>query len=235
MVVINGRKILFLFSCICLSILSFFISNSNTETIYTSSTPISGSVIIIDAGHGYPDNGATSSDGTSEASINLSIALKLQELLEASGCSTLLTRSDENGIYDTDKNSIKEKKTSDLKNRVNLINESNSNLLVSIHLNKFQDSKYSGWQTFYRSNDDFSKNLALSIQSNLNLSIQRENKREALSIENKYIIDKTSIPAVIVECGFLSNEEEVSLLKTEDYQEKISWGIYTGIMDYMNN
>ena len=233
MFVIKGRRVLFLFSCICLSILSFFISN--TETISTSSTPVCDSIIIIDAGHGYPDNGATSSDGTSEASINLSITLKLQELLEASGCSTLLTRSDENGIYDTDKNSIKEKKTSDLKNRVNLINESNSNLLVSIHLNKFQDSKYSGWQTFYRSNDDFSKNLALSIQSNLNLSIQRENKREALSIENKYIIDKTSIPAVIVECGFLSNEEEVSLLKTEDYQEKIAWGIYTGIMDYMNN
>lgn len=179
-------------------------------------------------------SGASSLDGTSEANINLSIALKLQELLEASGCYTQLTRSDENGIYDSDKASIKEKKTSDLKNRVDLINESNADLLVSIHLNKFENSKYSGWQTFYRKNDILSKNLAVSIQSNLNLAIQKDNKREALSIENKYIIDKTTIPSTIVECGFLSNEEEVSLLKTEEYQEKISWGIYTGIIDFMN-
>lgn len=171
--------------------------------------------------------------GTTEANINLSISLKVQELLEASGCSTLLTRSDENGIYDSNKNSIKEKKISDLKNRVDLINSSDSNLLVSIHLNKFENSKYSGWQTFYRHNDDSSKNLAVSIQNNLNLSIQKENKREALSISNKYIIDNTKIPAVIVECGFLSNQEEAGLLKTEEYQEKIAWGIYTGIMEYM--
>lgn len=235
MVVFNSKRILFLFSCICISIFSFFISNTNNQTISTSSTPISTSVVIIDAGHGYPDEGASSTDGTTEANINLSIALKLQELIEASGCSSILTRSDENGIYDSNKNSIKEKKVSDLKNRVNLINESKSNLLVSIHLNKFEDSKYSGWQTFYRKNDDLSKNLAVSIQNNLNLAIQKENKREALSISDKYIIDNTQIPATIIECGFLSNEEEASLLKTEEYQEKIAWGIYTGIMDYMNS
>lgn len=234
MFVINGRRILFLFSCIFLSIFSFF-AFSNKESVLTSSTPISDSIIIVDAGHGFPDEGASSKDGTTEANINLSIALKLQELLEASGSSTLLTRSDENGIYDSDKNSIKEKKVSDLKNRVNLINESNSNLLVSIHLNKFDDSKYSGWQTFYRKNDEASKQLAVSIQNNLNIAIQKENKREALSISNKYIIDKTKIPATIVECGFLSNEEELSLLKNDEYQEKIAWGIYTGIMDYMDN
>lgn len=234
MFVINGRRILFLFSCISLSIFSFLVF-SNKKSVLTSSTPISDSIIIIDAGHGYPDEGASSNDGTTEANINLSISLKLQELLEASGCSTILTRSDENGIYDSDKNSIKEKKISDLKNRVDLINESTSNLLVSIHLNKFEDSKYSGWQTFYRKNDELSKKLAISIQNNLNLAIQKENKREALSIENKYIIDKTTIPGAIVECGFLSNEEEMSLLKTEEYQEKIAWGIYTGIMDYKDN
>ena len=234
MFVINGRRIFFIFSCIFLSIFSFFISN-NKESILTSSTPVSNSVIIIDAGHGYPDEGASSQDGTTEANINLSITLKLQELLEASGCSTILTRSDENGIYDANKDSIRQKKISDLKNRVDLINESNSNLLVSIHLNKFEDSKYSGWQSFYRKNDDLSKNLAISIQKNLNLAIQKENKREALSISNKYLLDNTKIPATIVECGFLSNQQEMSLLKTEEYQEKIAWGIYTGIMDYMNN
>ena len=183
---------------------------------------------------GYPDEGAVGADGTSEASINLNIVLKLQALLEQSGCEVLLTRSDENGIYNTDLKSIRDMKVSDLKNRVELINKSNANLLVSIHLNKFSESKYSGWQTFYRKKDDNSKNLAISIQQNLNLSIQRENKREALSIENKYIIDKTTIPVSIIECGFLSNEEELNLLKTDEYQQKIAWGIYTGIMDYFN-
>ena len=183
---------------------------------------------------GYPDDGATATDGTSEANINLNIVLKLQNLLEQSGCLVLLTRSDENGIYDIDANSIREKKKSDLKNRVELINKSNANLLVSVHLNKFSESQYSGWQTFYRKNDNNSKNLSKLIQENLNLSIQKTNKREALSIENKYIIDKTTIPACIVECGFLSNEEDLSNLKTKKYQEKIAWGIYTGIMDYFN-
>ena len=234
MFVVSGRKILFLFCCIILTIISFLISD-NKKSVLTSSTPVSDSIIIIDAGHGLPDEGASSKDGTTEANINLSIALKLQELLEASGSSTLLTRSNENGIYDSNKNSIKEKKTSDLKNRVDLINNCNSTLLVSIHLNKFNDSKYSGWQTFYRKNDEPSKKLAISIQNNLNLAIQKENKRDALSISNKYILDKTTIPATIVECGFLSNEEDLSLLKTEEHLEKISWGIYTGIMEYMNN
>ena len=183
---------------------------------------------------GYPDDGAVAEDGTSEANINLNIVLKLQDLLEQSGCKTMLTRSDENGIYDTDSNNIREKKITDLKNRVKLINESNSDLIVSIHLNKFDQSKYSGWQTFYRKKDNNSENLAKLIQQNLNLSIQKNNKREALSIENKYIIEKTTIPTCIVECGFLSNNEDLSNLKTEEYQEKIAWGIYTGIMDYMN-
>ena len=183
-------------------------------------------------GIGYPDEGAISKDGTSESSINLDIVLKLQGLLEQSGCEIILTRSDENGIYDANSNSIKEKKISDLKNRVNLINKSNADLLVSIHLNKFSESKYSGWQTFYRKKDDLSKNLAISIQKNLNLSIQKENKRVAKSIENIYIVKHVEIPTTIVECGFLSNPEEEKLLLEDEYQNKLAWGIYNGIIDY---
>ncbi len=182
---------------------------------------------------GSPDEGAIGTDGTTESNINLNIVLKLQSLLEQSSCEVLLTRSDENGIYDSNSNSIREKKVSDLKNRVDLINNSNANLLISIHLNKFSESKYSGWQTFYRKKDNASKNLAISIQQNLNLSIQKENKRESLVIQNKYLVDNTTIPISIVECGFISNEEDLNLLKTDEYQQKIAWGIYTGIMDYL--
>ena len=178
--------------------------------------------------------GAQNQDGLTEANINLEISLKLQHLLESSGCSVVLTRSDENGIYDLDKTSIRNKKKSDMKNRVKLINNSNADILVSIHLNKFENSKYWGWQSFYRKNDEKSKLLALSIQNNLNISIQKENKREILPISNKYIVDNTSIPISIIECGFISNMEEANALKTDEYQEKIAWGIYTGIMEYVN-
>ncbi len=233
MFVFNGKKIIFITGCLIISIFTFLVSTSFPKTVIVSSTPVSNSLIILDAGHGLPDSGAVSLDGTSEESINLSITLKLQELLEQSSCYTMLTRSDENGIYNKNSKTVKDKKISDLKNRVNLINSNKSNLLISIHLNKFNNSKYYGWQTFYRPNDNNSKILATNIQNNLNLSIQKNNKREPLEIKNKYIIDNTTIPAVIVECGFLSNERETELLKSSNYQDKIAWGIYAGIIDYI--
>ena len=160
---------------------------------------------------------------------NLKIIQKLQELLEASNCTVILTRSDENGIYDAN---AKKKKVSDLKNRVSIVNSSNADILISIHLNKISQSQYYGWQSFYQKNNENSKNLAKSIQNNLNYSIQRENKRECLPISNIYLMDNSKIPSVIVECGFLSNPEDSSYLQTDKYQNNLAWGIYTGIMDY---
>ena len=177
-------------------------------------------------------SGAESANGTTENAINLKITLKVQQLLEQSGAIVILTRSDENGIYDLDKNTLREKKVSDIKNRVKIGNESAANIFVSIHLNKIPQSQYSGWQTFFRKNDEKSIKLAQNIQKSLNQSMQKENKREALSIANKYIVDHTEIPISIVECGFLSNPEEEKQLQSEEYQEKLAWGIYTGILDY---
>ena len=177
-------------------------------------------------------NGAESANGTTENSINLKITLKVQELLEQSGAVVILTRSDENGIYDLDKTTLREKKVSDIKNRVKIGNEAQADIFVSIHLNKIPQSQYSGWQTFFRKNDENSTKLAKSIQNSLNQSIQKPNKREALSIANKYIVDHTEIPITIVECGFLSNPEEEQQLQNAEYQEKLAWGIYAGILDY---
>ena len=179
--------------------------------------------------------GAVSKNGVSEEEINLKIVLKLQKLLEQSGCSVILTRSDENGIYDLDKKSIRNKKVSDMKNRVEIGNNNNADCFISIHLNKISQSKYYGWQTFYQKSNEKSKNLAFCIQNNLNYSIQKENKREILGLSGKYIMDNVRIPAVTVECGFLSNQEEEKQLQDEKYQEKLAWGIYTGIMDYFYN
>lgn len=170
--------------------------------------------------------------GLSESNINLKIALKVQNLLEQAGATVILTRSDENGIYDADKTTLREKKVSDIKNRVKIGNESTADVFVSIHLNKIPQSQYWGWQTFFKNGNDESKKLAQSLQQGLNQTIQKENKRESLKIENVYIIEHVEIPTAIVECGFLSNPEEKELLKQDEYQSKIAWGIYVGIMDY---
>ena len=181
---------------------------------------------------GAPDGGAESSSGLSESDINLVITLKVQNLLEQSGATVILTRSNENGIYDLDKTTLREKKVSDIKNRVSIGNNSSGNIFVSIHLNKINSQKYWGWQTFYKDGNEQSMSLAKSIQEGLNKTIQKENKRESLKINNIYIVENIQIPVAIVECGFLSNPEEENLLQTEEYQDKLAWGIYTGIIDY---
>lgn len=174
-------------------------------------------------------------NGTSEQAINLSIALKLQKLVEQSGAKAVITRSDENGIYSMDSNSIRQKKVSDTKNRTKIGNESNADVFVSIHLNKYPaSSSYKGWQVFYQKNNDKSKKIADLIQDNLNKNIEIENNRKVMSISNIYIMDHLNIPAVIVECGFLSNPEETELLKTDDYQNKIAWGIFIGLQTYFS-
>lgn len=183
-------------------------------------------------GIGGEDGGATSSNGISEADINLKIALKVQSLIESTGGTVILTRSDENAIYDIDKKTLKEKKISDIKNRVKIGNESSADIFVSIHLNKIPQTQYWGWQTFYKKDNESSQKLATSLQNNLNESIGKENKRVPLKIENVYIIENVEVPTAIVECGFLSNEEEEKLLQNNEYQDRLAWGIYMGIMDY---
>lgn len=178
------------------------------------------------------DSGASSNSGVTEESINLSITKKVQNLLEQSGSTVILTRSDENGIYDVDSKSIRNKKRSDIKNRVKIGNESSADIFVSIHLNKIPQTQYYGWQTFFKSGNEEAKKLAESIQNGINNSIQKENKREPLKITGKYIIDHVEIPTSIVECGFLSNPEEEKKLQQDEYQNQLAWGIYIGIMDY---
>lgn len=207
-------------------------NNLNQKTVATMSVPVTNRTIIVDAGHGGEDGGAVSANGVSEAQINLSIALKLQNLLEQSGATVVLTRSDDNAIYDIDKTTLRQKKNSDLKNRVKIGNTSSADIFVSIHLNKIDQSQYYGWQTFYKNGSEQGKNLATCIQNNLNEAIQKENKRTPLKINDIYIIKNVEIPTTIVECGFLSNPEEEKQLQTDDYQNRLAWGIYNGIMDY---
>ena len=232
MFVISKKRILFIATIIMVSAISFVWLNKKGDTVEIVSLPVTSKTIVLDAGHGYPDEGAESASGVTEASINLVITKKVQTLLEQSGCNVVLTRSDENGIYDLGSNTIREKKVSDIKNRVKIGNESSADAFVSIHLNKIPQSQYYGWQAFFKPNNEQSEILAKSLQEELNASIQKENKREALKITGKYIIEHVEIPIAIVECGFLSNPEEANLLQQDEYQNRIAWGIYNGIMDY---
>lgn len=234
MLILRKKRIIFIIAMMTLSIATFLVSNKNkdVDTVETVSLPVSGKTIVLDAGHGLPDKGAQSVSGVSESDINLCITKKVQSLLEQSGCNVILTRSDEKGIYDLDSNTLREKKVSDIKNRVKIGNESSADAFISIHLNKIPQSQYYGWQTFFKQNNEKSEQLAKSIQAELNNSVQKTNKREALKITGKYIVDHVEIPISIVECGFLSNPEEEQLLKQDEYQNRIAWGIYNGIMDY---
>ena len=239
MFVINKKRIQIMLSVILVGVLAFGIQISNEQrkelTVETTSTPASNKTIVIDAGHGSPDEGAESSNGTTEAEINLKIALKVQNLLEQTGSTVILTRSNENEIYDLESSTIREKTISDVKNRVKIGNESSADIFVSIHLNKIPEQQYYGWQCFYNTKNEKSKILAEQIQENLNDAIQKENKRIAMNLDTVYIMKKVEIPISIVECGFLSNPEEEKQLQEDEYQNKLAWGIYNGITDYFYN
>ena len=236
MFVLSGKKIvnslLGIFLILLVVTITISLKSETTNYVSTVSLPVSGKTVVVDAGHGVPDEGAQAENGTTEAETNLKIALKLQNLLEQSGCTVILTRSDENGIYDVDAKTLKQKKISDIRNRVKIGNESSADIFVSIHLHKIPQQQYDGWQTFYNENSEDGKKLAILIQSNLNEAIQKENNRVASKIQNIYIINNVEIPTTIVECGFLSNPEERDNLLDDSYQNRLAWGIYNGIIDY---
>ena len=225
-----ARRKIVLFICLSLCICGIIFASSS-DIIQTNTTPATSMTVILDAGHGVPDYGTQSANGTTEQELNLAITLKLQQLLEQSGTKVILTRSDDNGIYEIDKDSIRTKKISDMKNRVYIGNNSNADIYVSIHMNYYTDSQYSGWQTFYQSKSKNSKRLATIIQQSLNENIG-QNKRVPMAIKGAYIMDKVEIPSVIVECGFLSNKSDEEKLKTDEYQATLAWGIYMGIQKY---
>lgn len=220
----------------CLLIVSIYFTSvqkiSSSKLVPTMTVPVSNKVIVLDAGHGKPDEGAQSTTGTAEAETNLKITLKVQKLLEQSGATVILTRSDENAIYDLDSTTLKQKKISDIHNRVKIGNNSSADIFVSIHLNKIPQSQYWGWQCFYNTRNEKSMDLAKKIQSNLNEAIQKDNKRVPMQLDTVYIMKHVEIPISIVECGFLSNPEEEQDLLNDEYQDKLAWGIYNGIMDY---
>lgn len=196
--------------------------------------PSVGKRIIIDAGHGAPDGGAVGDSGVLEKDINLSVALALQKLFESGGTEVILTRSDDNGIYDVS-GSIKNKKVSDIKNREKMINESGADVFISIHMNKFPDERYSGPQVFYSPNHEDGEKLAQCIQKSMIAALNPQSEREIKKAgKDIYLLHNARIPAVLVECGFLSNSAEEKKLTDEKYQRQLAWAVYCGVIEYFN-
>lgn len=188
-------------------------------------------IIVIDPGHGGPDGGASSGD-VLEKDLNLSVSLKLRDIVNASGNSAVMTR--ETDDVEMSQNGKYSKKT-DLQHRMDVLNSSQGDIFISIHMNKFSDSKYSGAQVFSSDNGDESKQLGEIIQSSLKNNLDNSNTRAAKGNErNVYILKNAKVPAVLVECGFLSNPDELKLLTEEEYQKKLSEAIYKGIEEYIS-
>lgn len=198
--------------------------------------PVTDKTIILDAGHGGIDPGAMSNDKSIlEKDINLEIVKKIKELIEASGGTVILTRKTDVSLYEEGKNkTTRQKYNENLKNRKKIIEQSQADMFVSIHLNAFSDPKYYGAQTFYPMGKEDSKVLAKMIQEELKRVVDDTNNREIKSREDIYLIKDNKIPSILIECGFLSNDKEAKLLADEEYQEKIAWAIYVGIQKYFN-
>lgn len=191
--------------------------------------------ILIDPGHGGIDQGASGDMKIGEAPINLAISKKLMSFLEGSGFVVDMTRYDDNGLYSELSGTIRDKKNEDLKNRVGLINNSDAVLVVSIHLNSFPQKQYYGAHVFYqKSNEATTKLAADTIQESMKTILDRNNKRVPQIKRDIKIMDDTTVPVILIECGFLSNNEEERKLISADYQEKTAWAIYTGLLKYLN-
>jgi len=211
-----------------------FISSTThyTEAVNASRLPIRNKVIMIDPGHGGIDPGAVGRTGVLEDEINLKIAFKLRKLIEQFGGVGLMIREDDSGLYSEGKSRIRDMKNEDLRERHRIINESGADILISIHLNFFPQSQYYGAQCFYNKGDEEGKKLAELIQAELVDVIKNNNTRKAKSIDSVYILKNNKMPSVLIECGFLSNHEEERLLQNDNYQEKLAWAIFMGVMKY---
>lgn len=209
-------------------------STSRGVSVLAQSAPVERAYcIVIDAGHGGEDGGATSCTGISESGINLDIALRLNDLLHLLGRQTKMIRTTDTAVY-TQGATIAEKKVSDLKERVRIVNATQNSIFVSIHQNHFSDSRYWGAQVFFSENAE-SEPLANALQRAFVECVNQGSKRKTKKASGVYVMEHISCPAILVECGFLSNFEEESRLRTPEYQKKLACVMASTISSYLQD
>lgn len=189
-------------------------------------------MVVIDAGHGGFDPGKVGINGAQEKEINLAIAQKVAMYLEAGDLDVVMTRESDEGLYDADASN---KKVQDMKRRIEIMEEVQPDIAVSIHQNSYSEEYVHGAQMFYHKDSAEGQMLADFIQKQFVESVDPENKRQIKANDSYYLLKKTQVPIVIVECGFLSNYEEAEKLCSPEYQDKVAWAIYMGIKKYLNS
>ena len=199
---------------------------------YVASTQMKSEEIfvVVDAGHGAEDPGKIGINNVLEKEINLQIAKKVQYYLKKEGLGVIMTREDDQGLYD---NTVSNKKAADMKKRVNLINEAKPVLVVSIHQNSYTDEAVKGAQVFYYTHSKEGEALALLMQEALR-AFDSTNTRQAKANDTYYMLKKTEVPTIIVECGFLSNAQEAEKLTEDTYQEEVAKAICSGVIKWLD-
>ena len=221
--------------CVLITVFGLLIYSASQKVAFQATTAPAAPkpIVIIDVGHGGEDGGAVADDGTLEKELNLSIATYLYQYFKEYGFNVIITRTEDVALGDQSLSTIRERKCSDLQKRVELMNSYPNSVTISIHQNKFEQSKYSGTQVFYSVNDANSVKLAENIRASIVKSLQPDNKRETKpATESIYLLNHAQYTAVLVECGFLSNAEELAKLKDAEYQKKLARGIFSGFLDY---
>lgn len=198
------------------------------------SLPLAGKTIVIDPGHGGVDGGAEASDDTQEKEITLTVSNMVRDYLQQSGAIVYLTREGDYDLARDDTEGLSRRKTEDIKHRVSFIKEKKAELFISIHLNALPEKQWKGAQTFYHPGKEKSKLLAETIQSEIRDNMGNTD-REALAIQQVYLLKYAETPGALIELGFLSNEEEKELLKQTHYQQKMAESIYEGVLKYAIN
>lgn len=224
-----------LITALCMFLIFYTADNSVITSGKQNFTLEKEITVIVDAGHGGIDGGAVAEDGTVEKDLNLPIAKYVDAYLSALGVKTKLTRSEDISIHSENANTVREIKVSDIHNRMKIIEDTDNCIFLSIHQNSYDNSKYSGAQVFYSPNTTASAEIADSIQNSIVSSLQPDNKRLIKkSTKDIYLLYYAQKPAVLVECGFMTNKSELEMLKNEEYQRKMAFSIAVGILNYIN-
>ncbi len=214
------------------SVAEVVVKNNTAVSVFAS--PLTDKVVLIDPGHGGVDAGA-SANGATEKTLNLEVAKLLQQFIETGGGTAYLTRADDSDTADPNRQKGLSQKLSDLKERKAEIEKDSADVFVSVHMNKFEQEKYRGAQVFFDPTTEENKLLADEIQNAIREAVNDDNTRQPKDTGNNiYVLKNNSVPSVLVECGFLSNPEEAKLLTSSQYQRKVAWGIYVGLVRYFS-
>lgn len=210
-----------------------YLSYQRIDQIASTLSGSAPRTVVIDAGHGGEDGGAAGGSGVPEKGINLAIAKNLEQFLSVSGYHVVMIRSDDSSVGDQTLKTIRERKVSDLHRRLKLVEDQGDCIFLSIHQNFFPQSQYHGTQIFYSKNNEGSKPLAEDIRGRVVGLLQKDNTRATKPATSSiFLLWQTKVPAVLVECGFLSNPQEEVKLKDTTYQKQMSFAIYSGFLDY---